>query len=320
MAFDGRMLGGIGVMAAVVEAGSFVRAATALGLTQSGVSRAVARLEERVGVRLFQRSARAVNLTDEGHRFYAQVAPLLTGIEDAAGEAAGAGSEPRGRLRVNVDSLTARVLLGPHAGALLAAHPQLALELVVRAELGDLVADGFDAAVRFGEPEPSALIARRVLETRVLTFASRAYLARAGRPRHPRDLGRHECIQYRDPRTGRPFEWEFRRGGEVVAVPANGRLTVDDSAAKLAACLAGHGIAQLLELELRALPAPSPPLVRLFASWDDERYPLYVYLPSRQLPPAKVRALVDFLVAHAGEPAAADANQEPRGRRRPGRA
>src|SRR5271155_3085018 len=218
MAFDGRLLGGISVLAAVVEAGNFVRAAEALGLTQSGISRAVARLEARVGVRLRDRPPRAVSLTDEGRRFHAQVAPLLAGLEEAAADAAGAADAVRGRLRVNVDPWFARLVLAPHLSAFLAAHPALSLELMVRDTLGDLVAEGFDAAVRFGEPEPSGLISRKLLETHILTCAAPDYLARHGRPRHPLDLERHECLLFRDPVTGRPFAWEFRRGGEVVEV------------------------------------------------------------------------------------------------------
>jgi DNA-binding transcriptional LysR family regulator len=152
MAFDGRLLGGIGVLAAVVETGNFVRAAEMLGLTQSCVSRAVARLEARVGVRLFDRTPRAVTLTDEGRRFHAQVAPLLAGLEEAASEATSAATVVRGRLRVNVDPWFARLVLAPRLSRFLLAHPALSVELMVRDTLGDLVTEGFDAAVRFGEP------------------------------------------------------------------------------------------------------------------------------------------------------------------------
>jgi DNA-binding transcriptional LysR family regulator len=297
MSFDGRLLNGLGVMAAVVEAGTFVRAGESLGITQSGVSRAVARLEERVGVRLFQRSARAVTLTDEGRLFYAQVAPLLAGIEDAASEASGSAARPKGRLRITVDPLVARVVLGPRLAVFLADNPDLSLDLVVRDHLGDLIADGFDAAVRFGEPEPSALITRRLLETRVLTYASADYLARRGRPTQPAQLARHECILFPDPRTGRPFEWVFHRGAKTVKVKVSGQLTINDSAAKLEACAAGHGIAQVLELEMQHYPALR--LVHLFPNWSEERFPLYVYYPSRNLLPAKVRAFVDFVIAAA---------------------
>ena len=176
MAFDGRLLSGISVLAAVVETGNFVRAAEALGLTQSGISRAVARLEARVGVRLLDRTPRAVSLTDEGRRFHTQVAPLLAGLEEAASEAAEASHAVRGRLKINVDPWFARLVLAPRLSGLLTAHPQLSIGLVVRDTLGDLVSEGFDVAVRFGEPEPSGLIARKLLDTRILTCAAPAYL------------------------------------------------------------------------------------------------------------------------------------------------
>ena len=144
MPFDGRLLSGAGVLAAVVEGGSFVRAGEALGLTPSGVSRAVARLEARVGVRLLDRTPRAVTLTDEGRRFHARVVPLLAGLEEAAADAAGAAATARGRLRVNVDPWVARLVLAPRLSAFLVAHPALSLELVVRDALGELVTEGFD--------------------------------------------------------------------------------------------------------------------------------------------------------------------------------
>jgi DNA-binding transcriptional LysR family regulator len=296
MAFDARLLAGVGVLAAVVESGNFAKAAETLGLTPSGISRAVARLEARIGIRLFDRTPRAVLLTDEGRRFHAQVGPLLAGIEEAADAATGAAIRVRGRLRVNVDPWFARLVLAPRLSEFLAQHPELALELVVRDTLGDLVADGFDAAVRFGEPEPSSLIARKLLETRILTCAGAAYLARHGTPRHPRDLARHECLLFRDPVTGRPFPWEFHRAGEVVEVKVSGRLVVNDLATKLAACAAGHGVSQTFELGLGPLLA-SGELVQILADWAEERFPLYAYHPSRHLPPAKVRAFLDFVLA-----------------------
>lgn len=302
MAFDGRLLAGIGVLIAVVESGSFVRAGEALGLTPSGVSRAVARLEARVGVRLFDRTPRAVTLTDEGRRFHAQVAPLVSGLEDAAAEAAGAAALVGGRLRVNVDAWFARMVLAPNLPAFMDAHPALSLELVVRDGLGELVADGFDAAVRFGEPEPSGLVARKLLETRILACAAPSYLACRGTPQHPQDLVDHECLMFRDPVTGRPFGWEFHRGGEVVEVAATGRLVLNDLATKLAACAAGHGIALTIALGVDPLLA-SGTLVQVLPDWAEERFPLYAYHPSRHLPPAKVRAFLDFVSASIAEPA-----------------
>ena len=301
MAFDGRLLGGVGVLAAVVETGNFVRAAEALGLTPSGVSRAVARLEARVGVRLLDRTPRAVSLTDEGRRFHAQVAPLLAGLEDAASQAGGAAHAVQGRLRVNVDAWFARLVLAPRLPAFLAAHPQLSLELLVRDTLGDLVSEGIDVAVRFGEPEPSGLIARKLLETRILACAAPSYLALHGRPRHPRDLLQHECILFRDPVTGRPFPWEFHRGGKIVEVEVTGKLIMNDLATKLTACAAGHGIALTIEFGLAPLLA-SGELVQILPDWAEERFPLYAYHPSRHLPPAKVRAFLDFVLESIERP------------------
>jgi DNA-binding transcriptional LysR family regulator len=297
MVFDGRLLGGVGVMAAVVETGNFARAGDALGLTQSGVSRAIARLEIRIGVRLFDRTPRAVTLTDEGRRFHQSVLPLLIGLEEAATDAAGSAAAVRGRLRINVDPFFARLVLAPRLGKLLATYPELSVEIVGRDRLGDLVADGFDAAVRFGEPEPSALVARRLLETRVLTCAAPSYLAKHGRPAHPRDLGagRHECIHYLDPVTGRPFHWEFHRGRQRLRVAVSGRLAVNNVGTMLGACAAGHGVAQILALGTEDLLSRGK-LIELFPDWSDERFPLYAFHLSRHVPPAKVRAFLDFVV------------------------
>lgn len=277
MAFDSRLLSGIGVLSAVIEAGTFARAGEAMGLTQPAVSRAVARLEERVGIRIFNRTARAITLTDEGRRFYEAVAPLLAGIEDAALDAGQSKARVRGRLRVNVDATFGHYVLAPKMAEFLDRFPDLSVEVSVRDRMGDLVADGFDVAVRFGIPEPSSYRARLLLETRVLTCASAAYVARHGEPRHPRDLASgHRCVLIRDPVTGRPFEWEFHRGQEVVPFDAAGRLMVNDTGMLLGACLGGAGIAQLLELYARDILADGR-LVLLLPEWADETFPLYAY-------------------------------------------
>lgn len=307
---DGRILSGIDTMAAIVARGSFVGAAETLHLTQSGVSRAVARLEERLGVRLFDRTSRAVRLTDEGRRFFERVAPLLGGIEEAACDAAGSSTRVRGQLRVNVDASFLGLVLAPRLGAFLGAHPELEVEVVVHEALGDLVGDGFDAAVRFGVPKPSSLVHRVLLTTRILTCAAPAYLDRRGRPRHPRDLRDHECIYFRDPTSGRPFEWVLQRGEEVIDVAAKGRLVVNDLWAKIVVCGAGYGLAQFVDIGVAEQLADGT-LEQILPTWADEEFPLCVYYPSRQLPPAKVRAFVDFVVE-----ATAGADEAARRRRR----
>lgn len=168
MTFDTRILTGVGVLAAVVEAGNFARAGEALGLTPSGVSRAVARLEARVGVRLFDRTPRAATLTEEGRRFYGQVTPLLAGIEEAAGEAAGAAATVAGRLRANIDPWFARIMLAPNLQRFLGRYPALSLDLVVSNHREEMMT-GVDVAARFGPLDDASLVARKILETRVIT-------------------------------------------------------------------------------------------------------------------------------------------------------
>ncbi|WP_321875793.1 LysR family transcriptional regulator [Burkholderia cenocepacia] len=295
MAFDSRLLSGIGVLSAVIEAGTFARAGEAMGLTQPAVSRAVARLEERVGIRIFNRTARAITLTDEGRRFYEAVAPLLAGIEDAAIDAGRSKARVRGRLRVNVDGTFGHYVLAPRMAEFLDRFPDLSVEISVRDRMGDLVADGFDVAVRFGVPEPSSYRARLLLETRVLICASAAYVERHGEPRHPRDLAHgHRCVLIRDPVTGRPYEWEFHRGKEVVPFDAGGRLMVNDTGGLLGACVGGAGIAQLLELYARDIVADGK-LVLLLPEWTDETFPLYAYHHASNLVAAKVRVFLDFV-------------------------
>lgn len=251
--FDERILNGMGVLTAIVDSGSFAAAGEILGLSQPGVSRAIARLEARLGVRLLDRTTRAVGLTDEGRRFHAQVAPLLAALEEAATSATEGRGAIRGRLRVNVDPYFARLVLAPRLGEFLAAHPQLALDLETRDQLGDLVGEGFDLALRFGHPRPSTLVARKLLDTRILTVASPAYLKRCGKPAEPRELlaGGHTCIQFRDPQTRRPFAWEFHRKRRRLVIEPPGALTVNDAGVLMGACLAGHGLAQVFELAWR---------------------------------------------------------------------
>jgi DNA-binding transcriptional LysR family regulator len=286
-------LTGIGVLTAVTEAGSFARAAEALDMTSSGVSRAIARLEARLGVRLFDRSPRSVALTEEGQRFHAQVLPLLTSIEEAATEAAGASTAVSGRLRINVDPWFSRMVLAPRLSRFLKRHPLLSVEISVSNHREEMMT-GVDVAIRFGPSEPSSLIARKLLETRVLTCAAPGYLKQHGEPLTPQDLMQHEAVLFRDPQTGRPFPWEFHRRGRVLDIPVRGRIATDDPSTAIAACVSGCGVFQSLELGLGPW-LQSRKLIQILADWCEERYPLYAYYASRHLPPAKIRAFLDFV-------------------------
>ncbi len=298
---DGRLVGGLVVLAAIADARSFGRAAERLGVTQSGVSKAIAKLESRLSARLVHRTSRAVELTDEGRALYDRVVQHLAGIGEAAAETSKSRDSVRGRLRVNVDPLFSRMVLSPKLSAFLLQNPAMELRIETRDRIADLVSDGFDLAVRFGEPTPSALIARNLLNARILTVASPIYIDRHGRPGHPQDLASdaHQCIHAIDASTGRPFDWEFWRGKEVVSVAVNGRLTVTDAGTKLGACLAGFGVAQVIDLGLEPY-FESGALINVFPDWSDERFPLYVYYASRNYVPAKVRKFIDFIIDSLG--------------------
>lgn len=293
MSFDARVLTGIGVMAAATAAGSFARAAETLGMTPSGVSRAIARLEGRIGVRLFDRTPRLVTLTEEGKRFHSRMMPLLAAIEEAATEIAGASSAVTGRLRVSVDPWFARMVLAPRLHQFMKQYPLLSVEMSVSNHREEMMT-GEDVAIRFGEMHDSSLIARKLLETHVLTCASPAYIQKHGEPPTPQDLIRHEALLFRDPQTGRPFPWEFARKGKVIEVKVCGRFTTDDPSAAIAACVAGQGVFQSLEMGLGAW-LRSGKLVQILSDWAEERYPLYAYHHSRQHPAAKISAFLNFV-------------------------
>ncbi len=293
MTFDGRLLAGVGVLAAVVETGSFTRAAASLALSASGVSRAVSRLEQRLGVRLLDRTTRALRLTDEGKRFYALAAPHLDAIADAASIAGKASNHVHGNLRASVNSIIAQVLLGPRMAEFVERFPDLHVELLASVEAGDLVSEGIDVAIRFGPQRSSRLSTRLLLHTRVMTVAAPSYIAKHGRPTTPAELERHSCIQFVDPLTGRPFDWEFRRGERVIPVATSGPLLMTYVATMVAACLAGAGVAQLLAISAQPFLA-SGELIELFPDWPDETFPLYAVRPSRRLAPLKVATFIDF--------------------------
>jgi DNA-binding transcriptional LysR family regulator len=296
MNFDGRVLSGTGVLAAIVQSGSFAAAAKTLKMSQSGVSRAVARLETRLGIRLLERTTRSVTLTDDGKRFYEQIWPLISGIEELASSILDGRNAVQGRLRVKMHPVFSYFLQGALLKAFLEKHPKLQLELVLGDRLGDVVGEGFDLAIFLGDPPLSGLIAKKLWDTRILTVAAPSYLKRRGRPKTPQELmsGEHFVIDFRNPENGRPFNWEFHRGRKMVKVPTNGQLIVSDIATLHNTCLAGYGIAQVMDLAVKE-HIRTGRMVELFPDWPDERFALYALYPSRSHLPAKTRALLDFV-------------------------
>ena len=292
MTRDTRLAADITVLVAVAEAGSFTRGGGLLGLTPSGASRAVSRLEERIGVRLLDRTTRSLRLTSAGRRLNTLARPHLAGLEDAAVAAGDAAETVGGRLRVAINPIILRHLLAPSLALLAERYPAIELQMVA-GEAGDLTTGGIDLAIRFGPQPPSTMSSLHLLDTRVLTVASPTYIGRYGRPETPAALTTHQCLHYVDPQRGRPFEWEFRRAHEVNPVTVSGCYSFIDVDAMIAAACAGVGIAQVLAIGTEALVANGT-LVDLFPDWPGETFPLYAIRPSRRLPSAAVEAFLNF--------------------------
>jgi DNA-binding transcriptional LysR family regulator len=214
---------------AVVEGGSLVRAAELIGITDSGVSRTINRLETRLGVRLLDRTTRSVSLTDEGRRFYEEVEQHLDAVEDAATIASSAVSAVRGPLKVDIDPFFPSMVLGGRLRVFFERYPELSIEFISRERVGDLVSKGVDLAVRFGQPSLSTLVSPKLIEAPVLTVASPGYIERYGKPGHPSDVRQHRSLLFIDPHTGKPYDWEFVRGAETIEVLTSGPLIFSDS-------------------------------------------------------------------------------------------
>ncbi|MEO8800285.1 MAG: LysR family transcriptional regulator, partial [Polyangiaceae bacterium] len=195
----------IEVFTRVVDAHGFTRAGDSLGLTASGVSRIISRLESRLGVRLINRTTRSSSLTDEGAVYYERCTRILAELEDANRTVARARNEPRGRLRVDAPPVLGRHLLGPAIPRLLGRYPELSLDLTVRDELIDPIAEGIDVTVRLADLEDSELVSKRLGTFRLVVVASPRYLAKRGRPKSPADLRQHETVGFLS--NGSPVPW-----------------------------------------------------------------------------------------------------------------
>ncbi len=302
MHFDDQTLGDANVFAAVVRAGSFAAAARSMNLSQSAASRAVARLEKRLGARVLDRTTRTVALTAEGRALFERLDPLLHSFQEAFSSITEDQSRVRGRLRVKMHPTLAHGIAGPQLRAFLDAYPELSVELISSDKLGDLVSDGVDVALTVGELPASSLIAKRLLDTRVITVAAPGYLATHAAIHAPADLcgEGHTLIDYRNPETGKPFPWEYHRGRKVEKIATAGRLVVSDIVTLHSICAAGWGIAQVLEVAVRPLLAAGT-LVELLPAWGDERFPIHAIYPSRNYVPPRTRVFLDFVAAAVRE-------------------
>ncbi|MDF0732087.1 LysR substrate-binding domain-containing protein [Pseudomonas entomophila] len=283
--------------ARVVEAGSFTKAADTLHMSRTSVTQLVQQLEARLRVRLLNRTTRRVHLTNDGALFYERVVRLLADLEDAEGSLTGAATLPRGKLRVDVPSPLASMVLVPALADFHARYPDIQIDMGVSDRIVDIIGEHVDCVVRGGELLDQSLMARKVADLGLGVYAAPAYLARLGTPEHPAQLEgpRHRVVGFLWARTGKPMPYALSRGTERLQVQGRPVLAVDDGNAYLAAGLAGLGVLWLPDY--MALPhLASGALVRLFEGWELETMPLYVAYPPNRHVGAKLRVFIDWVV------------------------
>ncbi|MBP6404128.1 MAG: LysR family transcriptional regulator [Ramlibacter sp.] len=280
------------VFAGVADAGSFVGAADALGMSKAAVSRHVSDLEQRLGVRLMQRTTRKLSLTPEGEVFLSRCRDILASIEASEAELSTRTASASGLLKVSVPVSFATRHLAPLWSDFLAAHPRLTLDVQLADRVVDLVDEGFDLAVRIARLPDSSLVSRKLASTRLVLCAAPSYLRRRGTPRHPDDLAAHDVIGYSLLAT--PGQWLLQGPGGPVTVKTKPRLWTNNGDTSVAAAVRGAGI-DLQPTFLIADELASGRLVEVLPGWQAAELGIYAVYPSRKFVLPKVRALVDFL-------------------------
>jgi DNA-binding transcriptional LysR family regulator len=271
----------------VAQEGSFTHAATRLGVSQSALSQTVRGLEERLGLRLLNRSTRSVSPTEAGERLLARVRPALQEIADGLDQLGELREKPAGTIRISADEFAIQHVLWPALARFLPGYPDIAVELITEHERTDIVRDRFDAGVRRGRLISQDMIAVPVSsDIRMAVVASPRYLQQCALPKAPHDLIRHRCINLRLSNHGEFLPWTFRKGGKEQRVKVGGQLVFSTLSAVLDACLSGFGFAYLPEaLAMPHLDAGR--LTEVLVAWRQtfERYHLY-YPNRRQASPA----------------------------------
>ena len=279
---------------AVVDAGSFVGAADAIGMSKAAVSRHVAELEQRLGARLLHRTTRRLSLTDDGQLFYARAKEMLAAVDEAESEISSRSGEPSGRLRINAPLSFGVLHLAPLWPRFAQLYPKVSLDIELSDRVVDLVEEGYDLAIRITNLPNSQLVSRQLATTRMIACASPQYLAQHGTPAHPDELAQHEVISYsyfaaRD-------EWTFTAPQETpVVVHTHARIHANNGDTCRAAALEHQGI--ILQPDfIVADDLRRGDLVKLLPTWRTMTLGIHAVYPSRKHLPIKTRRLVDFLV------------------------
>lgn len=295
------MLDGMATFVAVAEEKSFSAAAVRLGVSPSAISQTISKLESRLRLPLFNRTTRSVSLTEAGSRYLERVLPALNELAAASEDIDADAGKPAGLLRLNVLRAGYMIAIQPVLRDFLEAYPDIQVEVKMEASMNDIVAEGFDAGIRFGETVAKDMVAIPIgppISAHVI--ASPDYLGRRGMPKHPRDLSHHDCIGFRFVTSGQVERWEFEKGGERIDITLHPRLILNDSAALTQAALDGIGISYMINGYIERFLEDGR-LVRILADWSPPLSGLTLYYPHRRRVPAKLRALIDFLRKYRSE-------------------
>ena len=280
------------VFVAVAEAGGFSEAARRIPMSTTAVSRHVADLEQMLGVTLLRRTTRQISLTEVGAQYLPRAQAILGELELLNSEISDTGTTPRGRLRITAPPAVGREWIAPLVVDFIAAFPEIDIELNLTERVADLVAEGFDAAVRAGQLASSTMIAHRLVEIPYRVCASPDYLSRKGAPQKPDEVASHACIHWCSA-TGDAV-WTFRRDGASTRVPIKGRLLVSDFSVERNAALRGTGLAILPLLSVRDDIADGR-LVTVLDDWEIESSGLSLVRPAAPFEPPKLRVFIDFM-------------------------
>jgi len=278
---------------------SFTKAAAEMEVTRAALSQHLKGLEQQLNVRLINRTTRDMSLTDEGQRLLNVLQPALTAVERAVSELGEAHFEPSGLIRMNSSRIASRLLIEPHMGEFLGRYPKLRLELVMDDGFSNIVAGGLDAGIRLGESLDEHMVAVPITPPLEMAIVgSPDYFKRHGMPSTPSDLMRHNCLAYRFTSSGTIDRWTFTSPdaeGRTVVFEPQGNAVFNDDDSMLRAALQGVGLVQHIDLCVRKHLADGS-LVRVLKPWCPPFPGFYLYVPSRSQMPAKLRALMDFLI------------------------
>ncbi|MCG6575441.1 LysR family transcriptional regulator [Pseudomonas sp. AF32] len=283
------------------EVGSFAEAARRLSITPAAVGKSVAKLEARLGVRLFQRSTRRLTLTEAGQLFLEEVSGSLNTIQNAVANLASAGGQPAGTLKVSMGTAFGRLYIVPLLGAFLQRYPAINPDWHFDNRQVDLIGQGFDAAIGGGFELPQGVVARKLSVAHRVLVASRDYLHNHAALREPEDLAHHQGILIRSPQTGRIRSWQLTsRTGQHSPLMLKARMTMSDSEADCAAAAQGLGIG-LVSMPVAVPYLESGALQRVLPDWYVDDGNISLYYAEHKLLPGKTRAFVDFIIEQFAE-------------------